>query len=81
MVGRRAVLDLDYVEDSTAEVDMNVVMTGAGAFVEVQGTAEQTPFSKASLDELLALAGAGIAQLVALQRRAREARGETTFTL
>ena len=77
----RAVLDLDYVEDSTAEVDMNVVMTGAGAFVEVQGTAEQTPFSKARLDELLALAGAGIARLVALQRRAREARGETTFTL
>lgn len=81
MVGRRAVLDLDYVEDSTAEVDMNVVMTGAGAFVEVQGTAEQTPFSKESLDELLALAGAGIGQLVALQRRALEARGETTFTL
>ena len=74
-------LDLDYVEDSTAEVDMNVVMTGAGAFVEVQGTAEQTPFSKERLDELLALAGAGIAQLVALQHRAREARGETTFTL
>jgi ribonuclease PH len=53
------VLDLDYVEDSTAEVDMNVVMTGAGAFVEVQGTAEQTPFSKERLDELLALASAG----------------------
>jgi ribonuclease PH len=81
MVGRRPVLDLDYVEDSTAEVDMNVVMTGAGAFVEVQGTAEQTPFSKERLDELLALASAGIAQLVALQRRAREARGETIFTL
>ena len=81
MVGRRAVLDLDYVEDSTAEVDMNVVMTGAGAFVEVQGTAEQTPFSKERLDELLALASAGIAQLVALQGRAREARGETTFIL
>ena len=81
MVGRRAVLDLDYVEDSTAEVDMNVVMTGAGAFVEVQGTAEQTPFSKERLDELLALASAGIAQLVALQGRAREARGQTTFTL
>ena len=46
MVGSRPVLDLDYVEDSTAEVDMNVVMTGAGAFVEVQGTAEQTPFPR-----------------------------------
>ena len=80
VVGRRAVLDLDYVEDSTAEVDMNVVMTGAGAFVEVQGTAEQTPFAKERLDELIALAGAGIGQLVALQRRALEARGETTFT-
>ena len=74
-------LDLDYVEDSTAEVDMNVVMTGAGEFVEVQGTAEQTPFSKERLDALLALAGAGIAQLVALQRRALEARGETSFAL
>ena len=58
-----------------------VVMTGAGAFVEVQGTAEQTPFSKARLDELLALAGDGIARLVGLQRRALEARGDKTFTL
>jgi len=81
MVGHRAVVDLDYVEDSTAEVDMNVVMTGAGAFVEVQGTAEQTPFPKEHLDELLDLAGAGIGQLVGLQRRALEARGESTFTL
>jgi ribonuclease PH len=81
MVGNRPVLDLDYVEDSTAEVDMNVVMTGAGAFVEVQGTAEQTPFPKASLDELLTLAGEGIARLVALQRRAVEARGDKRFTL
>jgi ribonuclease PH len=81
MVGRRAVLDLDYVEDSTAEVDMNVVMTGGGAFVEVQGTAEQTPFSKERLDDLLGLAGAGIGQLVALQKRALAARGEKSFTL
>jgi ribonuclease PH len=81
MVGARAVLDLDYVEDSTAEVDMNVVMTGAGAFVEVQGTAEQTPFAKERLDELLDLAGAGIGRLVALQRRALAARGESTFVL
>jgi len=81
MVGDRPVLDLDYVEDSTAEVDMNVVMTGAGAFVEVQGTAEQTPFAKARLDELLDLAGVGIGRLVGLQRRALEARGEKTFVL
>jgi ribonuclease PH len=81
MVGNRPVLDLDYVEDSTAEVDMNVVMTGAGAFVEVQGTAEQTPFAKASLDDLLALAGDGIARLIGLQRRALEARGDKRFTL
>jgi len=81
VVGQRAVLDLDYVEDSTAEVDMNVVMTGAGAFVEVQGTAEQTPFAKERLDELLALAGGGIARLIALQRRALQARGESTFAL
>ena len=81
MVGNRPVLDLDYVEDSTAEVDMNVVMTGAGAFVEVQGTAEQTPFPKARLDELLALAGDGIARLITLQRRALEARGDKRFTL
>jgi ribonuclease PH len=81
MVGNRAVLDLNYVEDSTAEVDMNVVMTGAGAFVEVQGTAEQTPFAKARLDELLTLAGEGIGQLVALQRRALQARAEQRFTL
>ncbi len=81
MVGNRPVLDLDYVEDSTAEVDMNVVMTGAGAFVEVQGTAEQTPFSKARLDDLLALAGRGISRLIGLQRRALEARGDKVFVL
>ena len=81
MVGNRPVLDLNYVEDSTAEVDMNVVMTGAGAFVEVQGTAEQTPFPKARLDELLALAGDGIAGLVGLQRRSIAARDEKHFTL
>ena len=81
VVGQRAVLDLDYIEDSTAEVDMNVVMTGAGTFVEVQGTAEQTPFAKERLDEMLALAGGGIARLIALQRRALQARGESTFAL
>ncbi len=75
------VLDLNYVEDSAAEVDMNVVMTGAGAFVEVQGTAEQTPFGRDRLTEMLALAEAGIGRLVRLQRRALEARGETSFGL
>ena len=63
-------LDLDYSEDSTAEVDMNVVMTGDGALVEVQATAERTPLSRASLDELLALAAAGIEQLRAAQLEA-----------
>jgi len=61
-------LDLDYSEDVRAEVDMNVVMTGAGRFVEVQGTAEGTPFSRGELDELLALAEHGIAQVFDLQR-------------
>ena len=75
------VLDLDYVEDSSAEVDMNVVMTGAGGFVEVQGTAEQTPFGRDSLAAMLALAEHGIGCLIALQRRAVDARGETSFVL
>ena len=61
-------LDLAYEEDSKAEVDMNVVMTGDGRFIEVQGTAEGAPFSRTSHDALLALAETGIGQLVALQR-------------
>jgi ribonuclease PH len=61
-------LDLDYTEDSRAEVDMNVVMTGSGRFVELQGTAEGAPFSKGALDELLRLAEGGIATLLALER-------------
>jgi len=81
VVGGQPLLDLNYAEDSTAEVDMNVVMTGAGAFVEVQGTAEQTPFPKERLDQMLALAASGIGRLIALQRRALEARGEKTFLL
>ena len=60
-------LDLPYEEDSRAEVDMNVVMTGAGRFVEVQGTAEGLAFSRAELDELLALAEGGIGELLAAQ--------------
>jgi ribonuclease PH len=63
VVDGRALLDLDYVEDSTAEVDANVVMTGDGGLVEVQATAERTPLSRASLDELLALAAGGIERL------------------
>jgi len=70
IVGGRALLDLDYGEDSTAEVDANVVMTGDGGLVEVQATAERTPLSRAHLDELLALAAAGIERLRAEQERA-----------
>lgn len=60
-------LDLDYAEDSAADVDFNVVMTGAGEFVEVQGTAERQPFPRNQLDRLLALAGSGISQLIEAQ--------------
>ena len=70
IVDGRPVLDLCYEQDSRAEVDMNFVMTGAGALVEVQGTAEGKTFSRAQLDELLDLAAAGIAQLTAAQRQA-----------
>ena len=63
LVGGEALCDLDYSEDSTAEVDANVVMTGDGGLVEVQATAERTPLSRASLDELLSLAEGGIASL------------------
>jgi ribonuclease PH len=64
------VLDLDYPEDSDCDTDMNVVMTGAGGFVEVQGTAEGTPFSRTELDSLLELAASGVAQLVVEQKKA-----------
>ena len=70
MVDGTALLDLDYSEDSTAEVDANVVMTGEGGLIEVQATAERTPLSRAHLDELLALAGAGIERLRAAQEQA-----------
>ncbi|HYN91361.1 MAG TPA: ribonuclease PH [Thermoleophilaceae bacterium] len=70
MVEGRALLDLDYSEDSRAEVDANVVMTGDGGLVEVQATAERTPLSRASLDELLALAADGIASLRSAQEDA-----------
>jgi ribonuclease PH len=67
MVAGTPLLDLDYAEDSTAEVDANVVMTGDGGLVEVQATAERTPLSRAHLDDLLALAAAGIDSLRRLQ--------------
>ncbi|NIM42689.1 MAG: ribonuclease PH [Hydrogenophaga sp.] len=63
-------LDLEYVEDSTCDTDMNVVMTGAGHYVEVQGTAEGVAFTRAEMDQLLVLAEKGIAELVALQKAA-----------
>ncbi len=68
MVGALPSLDLDYSEDSTAEVDMNVVMTGAGKYIEVQGTAEGAAFSRSELDELLALGEHGTEQIFELQR-------------
>ncbi|WP_413708034.1 ribonuclease PH [Ralstonia sp. Ralssp110] len=64
------VLDLDYPEDSACDTDMNVVMTGSGGFVEVQGTAEGTPFSRAEMDALLNLADQGIRTLIGLQKQA-----------
>jgi ribonuclease PH len=70
IVGGVPLLDLDYSEDSTAEVDANVVMTGDGGLVEVQATAERTPLSRAHLDDLLALAAAGIGSLRAQQEQA-----------
>ena len=70
MVEGTAVLDLDYPEDSTAEVDANVVMSGDGGLIEVQATAERTPLSRAHLDELLALAAGGIELLRSAQEQA-----------
>jgi ribonuclease PH len=70
MVDGRPVLDLDYAEDAAAAVDMNVVMTGTGQFVEVQGTGEETTFSEAELTAMLKLGRAGIKQLVEVQRAA-----------
>ena len=65
-----AVLDLDYAEDSACDTDMNVVMTGSGGFVEIQGTAEGAPFSREQMDELTLLAESGIRQLIARQKEA-----------
>jgi ribonuclease PH len=65
-----AILDLCYEEDSAAEVDMNLVMTGSGRFVELQATAEKTPFDDMQLEQMIALARSGIAQLFEIQKAA-----------
>ena len=70
MVKGTPVLDLNYAEDSTAEVDMNIVCTGAGKFIEIQGTAEREPFTREQMNEMLALAEIGINQLFTIQRYA-----------
>lgn len=67
LVDGELLVDLDYAEDSVAEVDMNVVMDGQGRFIEVQGTGEKTPFDRRRLDEMLDLASAGIDSLLAIQ--------------
>jgi ribonuclease PH len=76
IVNRIALLDLKYDEDSRAEVDMNVVCTGDGRFIELQGTAEREPFSRAQMDELVALAGRGIESLISVQKAVISATGE-----
>jgi len=70
IVNGRPMIDLDYAEDSMAEVDMNVVRTGDGRYIEIQGTAETTPFRRERLDSMLALADSGIDRLLARQREA-----------
>ncbi len=70
IVENTPVLDLCYAEDSTAEVDMNIVCTGAGKFIEIQGTAERAPFDREQMNQMLALAETGIGQLFTLQRNA-----------
>jgi len=70
IVDDKVLLDLCYMEDSRAEVDLNVVMNGAGAFIEVQGTAERGTFTGQQLDQMLALARGGITRLLALQQKA-----------
>jgi ribonuclease PH len=80
VIDGRVLLDLNYGEDSGAEVDMNIVRTGDGRFVEVQGTAETQPFARAQMDEMIAAAELGIEQLIALQRTAiEEALGQSPF--
>ena len=78
VVEGQVVLDLCYAEDVTAEVDMNVVMTGAGKFIEVQGTAEEAPFDRAQLDAMLQLAAGGISELITMQRKLVAERSAAT---
>ena len=73
IVGGRVLTDLDYAEDSEAEVDMNVVLTGNGRLIEVQGTAEREPFSRAQLDAMLAAASSAAGRILRAQRRWKEA--------
>ena len=73
MLGDLALLDLEYTEDSSCDTDMNVVKTSAGHFVEVQGTAEGAPFTRAQMNDLLALAEKGIGELLVLQHNALNA--------
>jgi ribonuclease PH len=70
IVGGTPILDLAYVEDSSAEVDMNIVCTGAGKFIEIQGTAEREPFTREQMNEMLAMAEKGINELFQIQRNA-----------
>lgn len=70
IVNGRILLDLNYEEDSKADVDMNVVMTGSGKFIEIQGTAERVPFSKEDSDSLIKLAAKGIRELIKIQKQA-----------
>ena len=79
MLGGRAVLDLNYAEDSAADVDMNVIMTGSGRFVELQGTAERHPFRTTDLNRLVQLASQGIRELIKLQQRALGAASVKTL--
>lgn len=74
-VGGKVLLDLNYEEDSGAEVDMNVVMTGSGNFVEIQGTAEEAVFTKEEMDELTRIAQRGIKEMTRLQKKALEGKG------
>jgi len=75
VIGEQPMLDLNYEEDSKAKVDMNVVMTGTGKFVEIQGTGEEAPFSRQELDALLGLSESGIRTLIEKQREALGASG------
>src|SRR6185369_16293927 len=69
IVNGQILLDLDYIEDSRAEVDMNIVQTGSGRFIEIQGTAETTPFTQEQMTEMVNVASRGIEQLIATQRQ------------